>query len=306
MLSRFWKLYIFLLILTLTSVWISAFSLSSSKLKIVACDVGQGDAILINFKSTQILIDGGKPGKVNSCLSRYIPFWDRTIELVVITHPQHDHFGGLINVFEDYDVNSVITSGLDASSQEWRVLENMVGSSDTSVHYARSGQKYGLGLIYLDIVHPSKEFIKENISDDFSLKGQNESGVLGKFTSNKDPNIFSVTTILKYKNFKALMTGDIDPNTSDMVSQEILKQSLAPVNYIKIPHHGSKNGTSAKLLDVTDPNIAVISVGTNNSYGHPHKEIIEMLNDRGIKIMRTDQIRDVVVESDGEKVWINN
>jgi beta-lactamase superfamily II metal-dependent hydrolase len=93
-----------LLILAVVLVWSAAFVVPDQKLHIVACDVGQGDGILLYLGQAQILVDGGPNGSIVGCLERHMPFWDRRIELVVLTHPQSDHYGGLINVFENYEV----------------------------------------------------------------------------------------------------------------------------------------------------------------------------------------------------------
>jgi len=126
--------------------------------------------------------------------------------------------------------------------------------------------------------------------------------VLGAFTSKRDPNDFSIVAILSYKDFDALLTGDVSP----LQERKIVGSGMVrSVEYIKVPHHGSKNGLTKDFLDAASPDVAVISVGKNNSYGHPHEEILKMLNDKKIKILRTDEMGDVVVETDGKEVWID-
>jgi len=293
------------LILVVTVVWLATFSAPSDNLEIIACDVGQGDAFLITHKSDQILVDGGPGEKVVECLDKHLPFWDRNIELVVLSHPQSDHFGGLIEVFQKYNVETFLTSGLDASSQSFSLLKSMVGGSSTDVVNVSSGQDVGIGLIHLDILHPSREFVAMNGVKEVQEEevGEKEE-VLGSFTYNNDANDFSVVVLLSYRNFDALFTGDIDPKISNEVADDLLSRDITNIEYLKVPHHGSKNGLSEKLLDVVGPDVAVISVGKNNRYNHPSQEVIDMLNNEGAKILRTDEMGEVVVETDGETVWV--
>ncbi len=302
--QKFWKYFFVILLLITTLVWFAVITYPDQNLKIIACDVGQGDAILVVHRSTQIIIDGGPNNKIIDCLSDYVPFYDRKIEAVMISHPQKDHYGGIIDVIERYDVKTLIATGLDSVSQDWQVLKNEVGSRGVRVINPSSGQELRIGLIQLDILYPSAEYVLSESTLVDESKDFGTGGILGAFTSNKDPNEFSIVAILSFYDFDALFTGDINPAISDAIADSLNGNLKKTIEYIKVPHHGSRNGLSAKLLDKTNSQVAVISVGKNNSYGHPHEEILKMLSDRGIKILRTDQLGDVVVESDGERIWI--
>jgi competence protein ComEC len=294
-----WKYSIVFLILVAASVWLAVLTYPKQDLRLVACDVGQGDAILATHKSTQILIDGGSGNKVIDCLGRYMPFWDRQIEVVVLTHPQLDHYGGLIEVFERYDVKIFIANAVDASSQGYQVLKSLVGGSGVKVVNPSTGMVIGGDLMHLDIVYPTQEFL----SSEKCLSTDEKQDVLGSCTSSKDPNEFSIVAILRYKKFNALLTGDVQPPVTDEVANILEKMSDHTVNYVKIPHHGSKNGLTKKLLEVVEPRLAVISVG-KNSWGHPNEETLSMLKDKKIEILRTDEEGDVIVESDGNSWWV--
>ena len=310
--QKFWK-YVFLILFLITIlIWFSIFTYPNQNLKLIACDVGQGDAILVIQGSTQIMIDGGPNNKILDCLSDHIPFYDRKIEAVMISHPQKDHYGGIIDVIERYDVQTLIATELDSVSQEWQVLESKVRGKGIRVINPLEGMGLSIGLIHLDVLHPPKEaFLASENSMPAPASGspsgqapQSYNGVLGTFTSNKDPNEFSIVAILSYYDFDALFTGDIGPELSDKIAERFVTRASQGVEYIKIPHHGSKNGLSAKLLDEANPQVAVISVGKNNSYGHPHEEVIKMLKDKGIRILRTDDVGDIVIESNGEKIQV--
>lgn len=264
-----------LALITLT-VWGAVLAYPDKKLHIIACDVGQGDAILATYGDLQVLTDGGPDNKVLECLSRHLPFWDREVELVILTHPQADHFTGLIEVFRRYKVDSFLVSEAHSSAQSYEVLEKAVGSNQSRVVHPKEGMVIRLGLIQIDILHPSESILEKE-----SL----------------DLNDISTTYKLKFRDFEALFTGDIGPK---IIEELLTKNLIDSVDYIKIPHHGSRNGTTLGLLETSMPKLAVISVGKGNSYGHPHQEVLEMLNALGIQIKRTDEVGDVEIETDGE------
>jgi competence protein ComEC len=294
-----WKYFLTVLLLVTATMWMAVFFYPAANLRIIACDVGQGDAILIIHGKKQILIDGGPNNKVVDCLDRYLPFWDRQLELVILTHPERDHFFGLIEVMQRFDVQVLLATGIDNSSIEYQVLKTTVGGRGVKVVDPRSGMKLRLGMIYLDIFHPPDTYFS-GLKD--TTNSYPDGQVLGVYTSTRDLNDFSIVNLLTYGNFRALMTGDILPDSIDVLLQNY---EMSDVNYIKVPHHGSKNGLTQSLLDAVKPEVAVISVG-KNSYGHPHKEVLEMLAGYELKVLRTDEMGDVVVVTDGEKIWIKD
>jgi competence protein ComEC len=279
---RYWRQsFTFLaLILGLSILGISSFP--DAKLHLVACDVGQGDAILASYKNIQILVDGGPDEDVLECLAKYLPFWDREIELVVLTHPQLDHYGGLTEVFQRYQVDTFLTNEAESGSLSYQALRKAVGGSGVRVIHPKDNQVIRIGLLYLDILHPSE------FSD-----GGNWS----------DINELSIVANLRFGEFEALLTGDIPPSEIDKL---LAAGKITDVEYIKVPHHGSRNGLTHALIEASSPEIAVISVGAKNSYGHPHAEILRMLNERGIRTLRTDEEGDIEVVSDGNRFWLAN
>lgn len=310
MMKKYWILAMSVLGFMVLLIWYSVLSYSGNTVKIIACDVGQGDAFLITQKNFQLVIDGGPNNNILQCLSDNMPFWDRVVDVVILSHPQKDHFAGLIDVFEAYEVKYFLTTPLDSGSKEWGVLKDLVGGRDTKVINPKEGDKYGFGLIYLDILWPTSEFLAENLiveNNNLAVKqSDNSTDILGVYTSLKDPNEFSVVLIVSYKNFDALFTGDIGPSISDMLAEEFILSDNRRFEYIKVPHHGSKNGLTKNLLDALEPKVAVISVGKGNSYGHPHEETLKILGDKEIRILRTDEVGEVIVETDGENIILKN
>lgn len=286
-----------ILILIIIVVWLSIFISPDNRLHIIACDVGQGDAILLSYKTTQFLIDGGPDSKVLSCLSKHIPFWDKKLEVVILTHPELDHFRGLVDVFKNYKVDYLLANQVDNSTLSYSLLQNTVRGSKTHIVNPYSGFKLRYNLIYLDIVSPSQSLIKEVDSNEIG----NNKGKLGVFKTTRNLNEFSIIGLWEFGNFRALTTGDIPSK----ILSEIPKEKLVSnINYLKVPHHGSKTGLTKELLDNYRPQVAVISVGNNNRYGHPDKEILQLLKDQNIKTLRTDQMGDIEVITDGKGWWI--
>lgn len=272
---KIWKALYLIEILIIASILLAIYSVENQNFKLITCDVGQGDAILAVYGSTQILTDGGPDSRVLDCLGKYMPYWDREIELVVLTHPDKDHFGGLIGVLERYQVNTILKSKAMGGSQEYQALENLIGGKGIRVIYAKEGLSIGLGKIYLDILSPKDTNI-----------GVNQENQL---------NNYSIVTELRFLNFKALLTGDIE---IEGINELLIDGKIKDVDYLKVPHHGSKNNISTGLLKFSNPEVAVISVG-KNSYGHPNKEVLDLLNRYQIKYFRTDQKGDVLITTNG-------
>lgn len=273
-----WKLVLILLGLFAIAVWLAVVSFPEDKLKIVACDVGQGDALLISLKTTQVLIDGGPGSRVLGCLGRHMPFWDRTIEVVVLTHPQDDHYAGLIEVFENYKVDYFLGNEIASGNQGYRVLESLVGGKGVRVLRPHEDLTLRYSLMFLDVVYPFR-YVTEK--------------------ADSNVNNLSIVVALQYGSFDALFTGDIE---EDIIGTIIAGGKLGDIDYLKVPHHGSRNGLSEQLLEITLPEVAAISSGKNNRYGHPHKEVLELLEKYGVTVLRTDVMGDVVVVTDG-KTW---
>ncbi len=297
-----WKIIISLLVLTGVTLWMAVLYFPDNDLRVITCNVGQGDAILIIQGKSQLLIDGGPDNSVIDCLDEYLPFWDRQIETVILTHPDKDHFLELIDVFKKYRVNQFITSELDPGIPEFGALEELVGGSSTLVIRPRRGMSIRLGLIYLDILHPSELFLQTNFDEEHIqvINYPQLANEIGIRSTSKNDNDFSIVFHLRYQKFDALITGDIGPEVMD----EVLQTDIRDVEYLQVPHHGSKNGLSIELLERSSPEIAVISAGKNNPHGHPHQEVLDLLNGEGVRYFRTDERGDVIIRTDGEKVYV--
>jgi competence protein ComEC len=261
-----------LILLVLTIILANViFHSQSQKLAVVFLDVGQGDAVLISQGSQQILIDGGPNGQLAlEKLGKYIPFWDRNIEVIIATHPDQDHIDGLIDVMEKYDVAQVIDNGVSSDSQVYKKFKETIKNKNIKELEGRAGVKIKISdLAELEILAPDGNQPKNNPKD------TNLSSIVSKLTCKE--KTFFLTGDLPFEGEEALMKSGAD------ISSKILK----------VAHHGSKYATSEEFLSRVSPNEAVVSVGKNNRYGHPATEALERLSSRGIKILRTDETGDI-------------
>jgi len=247
-------------------------SFNSQNLKIIFFDVGQGDAVLISQGSNQLLIDGGKDGRVLlEKLGKYIPFWDRKIEIAIATHPDADHIGGLVDAAKAYEIENVIETGAQSDSQVYSAWEKEIANSQKIEAAGGVTINFPDGA-KLETFFP---FLTINAAD------------------KKDSNANSVVEKLTFEHNSFLFTGDL-PGEQE---QELIKSGAdLRVNVLKVAHHGSRYSTSQEFLDAVNPEEAVISVGKNNSYGHPAQEVLDRLNMRKIKIWRTDEAGDIIYE----------
>lgn len=259
-----------------------AATMPDDRLRVSFLDVGEGDAVLIQKGSTQVLVDGGpSPRAINLALGKQMPFWDRTIELVVSTHPHQDHVGGLVEVLKHFQVGQVLYPGLDYNSPtyaEWLRLVEIKGINST---IAGAGQQINLGggAIIAVLNPPPAPF----------------TGTRSDIDNN------SVVLRLSLGKFSFLLTGDI----MESAEWELVRQraNLAST-VLKAAHHGSATSTTAEFLAVVDPQVAVISAGAGNRLGHPDSEVLDRLEKRAVSIYRTDRHGTIEFVTDGEKLWL--
>lgn len=272
------------------------------KLKVVFCDVGQGDAAYIRTPDNHdIVIDAGPNDRVLTCLGKYMPFYDRSIDMVILSHPQKDHLQGLISLLDRYSVDYFIAPPVGNETEGYSQLLDIVKRRQIRVRNAYRGEEIALGKVSLRFLWPDKQWVVANLTIQSFASAQDKflasDSVLGLSTDN-ELNDFSSYTHLTYDTFDVLFTGDGDSR----IQPEIMKWgSLSLVEILKFPHHGSKTGILSEFLEVIKPQIAIISVG-KNSYGHPTQEALKLLKSFAVNVKRTDLDGDIIVTSDG-KSW---
>jgi competence protein ComEC len=251
------------------------------KLHIVFCDVGQGDAILIRTPAgTDILFDGGPNKKVLSCLSEHLPFWDRDIELMFLSHPHADHLIGLLDVIDRYSLRYFVTEDLANNTAEFRALLANVekaGIKQKKV-YANDRFRAPEG-VTITVLGPTKEYLERTRGN----------GVINS------SEFASLILHVQYKKFDVLLTGD-----SQSIEMADATADLKKIDILHVPHHGSRTGLTSEILTRLKPKVSVISVGKNN-YGHPSKLTLEELTKVETKVLRTDREGDIEIVTDGEQ-----
>jgi len=237
-------------------------------------DIGQGDSIFIETpEGKQILIDGGPSNLVLEKLSQEMSFWDRKIDLVILTHPDADHLTGLVAVLKRFDVGQILIGGgrgNDATYAEW---QRVISEKNILVQPAAAGQKIILGSeIEMEILWPEQPLTE---------KGTNDNSVVAR---------------LVYNQAEFLLTGDITSKVEDKLKGDLESDVL------KVAHHGSRYSSDSGFIQKVNPKISVISVGENN-FGHPHPDTLERL--RETLIYRTDLSGDIKMKTDGLELKIN-
>jgi competence protein ComEC len=267
-----------LIALSAVVVWLGVQDSSMERLSVTFMDVGQGEAILIESPTgNRVLVDGGPSGEaITGALGRRLPFYEDAIDLVVLTHLQSDHLGGLPAVLERFDVGAVVQTPNASASGLHGAWEQSLERTGTPVIQAGRGQLISLGGgVSLTILSPA------DYDRDLT---ENESSIVAK---------------LQFGSVSMLLTGDIGKaDERRLASRGVDLQA----DVLKVAHHGSGTSSSDEFLDRVKPHLAVISVGEANRFGHPDARTLARLD--GLPVFRTDEDGDIVVSTDGTSVWV--
>lgn len=263
----------------LSAIGIDAFGTPSTVLTVTFLNVGQGDSILIETPDgVQALIDGGPDTSVLRELGATLPWFDRKIDVVIGTHPDKDHIGGLIDVLKRYQVRTIITTENTGETTTAAAYHDALTQEGADVVMARAGQVYQLGA----------------------------STTLTVFSPASDPsmlesNTASIVAKLSYGDIDFMLTGDAPQGIEKYLVSTYGTQLQSEV--LKLGHHGSKTSTSDEFLTAVTPRFAVVSAGKDNRYGHPAPDIVERLTTYNIPLLSTTQRGRITFETDGVNVW---
>lgn len=279
-----WLIFLIIAGVAVLSFWaLPTIAGSYGLLRVFFLDVGQGDAELIDFNGKQVLIDGGPDGKILQELGKVMSFYDRSIDLVILTHPHADHVTGLVEVLKKYEVGQIVENYTPYNTAEY--AEWNKEKSSVAVTQAQAGQIIDLGDgVAITILYP------------LNPKGDDESFL-------KNPHDGMVVLRLDYGKEGILFMGDAEAKTEYKLSASSVELSA---QFLKIGHHGSKTSTSEEFLKAVDPILVFIEVGKKNKYGHPHQEVLERLENHGIKYYRTDIDGTVELILDGQNHQVNS
>lgn len=248
------------------------------ELMVAFLEVGQGDGIFIQTPDgVQVLIDGGPDGSVLRALGEVLPWGDRTIDLVVGTHPDKDHVAGLVDVLERFSVAQILRTENVSDTAASGAFDRAVADEGAQVAYARAGQVWRLGgEVTLTVLSPI---------------GNPEAW---------ESNAASIVALLRYGQTEFLLTGDAPAGTETFLVEQ--HGSALQAEVLKLGHHGSRTSTSDELLAAVRPVYAVVSAGKDNDYGHPHQEVVARVGQVGAQLVSTAEAGTVVFTSDGTTV----
>lgn len=271
-------------------VWYAVWYVEAHRgLRVTFFDVGQGDGILVETPSgNQIVIDGGPSEKIVAKLGQMLPFWDHSIDLLILTHPHADHLDGLLEVLKRYDVDMVMESGVAHSIPEYHEWHAMLREKNVRVVRAQRGQTIDAGGgVRFTVLAPFEDYFEQ---------------------SPKNIHDAMVVSRLAYGSGSILLMGDAER----MVEYRLLHESseiaegVLHSDILKVGHHGSKTSTTEEFLRAVTPSYAIISVGRKNRYGHPYQEVLNRLISFGGIVLRTDQEGDIHFISEGVRFQLLN
>jgi competence protein ComEC len=262
------------------------------QLELAVIDVGQGDSLLVSFPNgKRMLVDGGGiPAFGQQTRSQLdigedvvAPYlWTRsirTIDVIALSHAHEDHVGGLPALVEDFHPKEIWT-GATPESPTWNLVRQKAAKIGAKIIPLTAGQQFAMGGTQIDVLAPTADYVP----------------------SDTPKNNDSLVLRLRYRRHAFLLTGDVERPIERRMLED---NELAPVDVLKVAHHGSKTSSTEPFLDATRPQFAIISVGTDNSYGHPNREVIERLEEHHAAVFRTDRDGLVTVRSDGRRLWLD-
>lgn len=255
-------------------LWSLASAILPQPFKIAFLDVGQGDSILIRTQEGKnVLIDGGPDKTVLYKLEKYLPWYDRTIDAMILTHPHADHLIGLIETAKRYEVKRIISTGIVHTTPEYLEWLDLIKAKKIPAEPFKKGDRIAIDDdVNLTALSPEKSLVGERV---------------------EDLNNSSLVLLLQVSSEKILLMGDAQKE----IEKQILKNDRSLVesaDILKTGHHGSRFATSAEFLRAVKPKYAIISDGKNNRFGHPHLEALRRLHESGANILRTDENGDIV------------
>ncbi|MBU3198510.1 MBL fold metallo-hydrolase [Clostridium estertheticum] len=246
-------------------------------LKVSYIDVGQADSILIQQGSNSMLIDAGN-NEDSSTVKNYISNQGITkLDYVIGTHPHEDHIGGMDYIINSFKIGKIYMPKATSTTKTFQDVVSAIKAKGLKVTAPVVGQTFKVGNATATILAP------------------NSSGY-------KDLNNFSIVIRLTFGSNSFMFDGD----SEDVSENEMLSKGLnVSADVLKVGHHGSNSSTTEAFLNKVNPKYAVISVGKDNSYGHPHKSTMDKLKAKGIKVYRTDENGTIIATSNGKNITFN-
>ncbi len=251
----------------------------SNNLLVYILDVGQGDASYIRTPTGEdILIDGGPDNSILNELAEVMSFGDREIDLVILTHPHADHVAGLLQVLKRYEVKEVWQTGVEYPSATFDAFKDEIYNQQIPDYFIQSGDTKHFGDVRILILYPLSSLENQSIDN------LNNSSIVNR---------------LDYHEFSMIFTGDAEVQ----VQRRLLDDDIF-ADILKVPHHGGKELLD-DFLSIVRPEVAIISAGVDNKYGHPLEETLNLLYKLAVRIYRTDQEGTIKISTDGNDYYIS-
>jgi competence protein ComEC len=279
----------------------------AQEVELVVCDVGQGDAIFIKDRFTYTLVDAADDNnQALYCLTSHVPWFDSRLDLFVVTHPDLDHIGGAEAVLNRFEVSQVMLTA-DAKSSDGfaRFRESVLRKKESGAQLlfptVHVRGKMSNSIEY-EVLSPRDRVGGQNVYNQ-ELPETTLSDINKEHERNiKNYNERSIVLFLKAHDTSVLLTGDIETQTETALIKTNL---LTQVDILKVAHHGSKSSSTPAFLDKVAPEVALISVGQKNRFGHPSLDVISRLKSIGTRVWRTDEHGEIVVRIDAQKYEVS-
>ncbi|MDO8470861.1 MAG: ComEC/Rec2 family competence protein [bacterium] len=247
-----------------------------SSMRVSVLDIGQGDAILLQTPyGHSILMDGGPTEAIREKISERLLPWEKHIDLVILTHPDRDHIAGLSALLRYYDARNIVWTGVERATKDfetWKKTLKEEQGNGSKLYIAKASQRihWGKDNQFLDVLHPEED-VQGKVVD-----RSNDTGIVSR---------------LSFHGVSALFTADVSRAIEEKLVQE---GTVISSDILKVAHHGSKYSSSPVFIQAVLPQVAAISVGKDNPYGHPTPETLATLEQYGIEVHRTDTKGDII------------
>ena len=234
-----------------------------TSLKVYFFDVGQADSMLIQNNGENMLIDAGNNEDGETLVNNLKTLGVEKIDYLVGTHPHEDHIGGMDDIINSFEIGKIYMPNVSTNTKTFEDVIDAAKNKNLQIETPKAGDKFTIGKASCEVAYVGND--KENL------------------------NLSSIIIKMKYNNLSYLFTGDTEADVENKID-------FGKINILKVAHHGSDTSSSEKFVNETAPEVAIISVGKDNSYGHPSNEIIKRYEKVGSKIYRTDEVGNIFIE----------
>ncbi|MFH1218797.1 MAG: MBL fold metallo-hydrolase [Candidatus Peregrinibacteria bacterium] len=261
--EKWWKRVVWVVLCGWILLGFLLWQVPDGRMHVWFLDVGQGDSILVKTPlGHQILVDGGPGNVVVERLGEVMPYFDGSIDMVVLTHPHADHVDGLVEVLSRYSVDSVLLTGVMDEYAGYIEFLKEIEDGGVDVYVAESGMDFRFGDVYVDVIYPVEQIVGEEFSN---------------------LNNSSIGVVVSYGDNEILLTGDLE-------EEEEVGLVVGDVDIFKAGHHGSKTANTLELLRRAKPEMVVIQCGAENKFGHPHVEALERFEEMGVEVVKRNDL----------------